>query len=382
MQIMSRVQRNSENEIYSENESDSLCEVPSGNEDCEREIREMYVEEFNEEDCDSDSSSEDEERDNVLDIYNESKNKCLFNPSMMIIGTEQILRKYNERSNNAILTEYQIKKSNIKNELFNRSIDVQCKRERNTRWISDVVNVFNSIPQLMNFSKSRLVIPEFDRIEVHANDSSELKKFIRKINCEMLGYHCNHKVMNEQCDKALKNISDLYSSNEYVEYEKFIDDLASLIYKVRSKDKYDKDFHESDTYRLPLRHEIKKIIDNVIKMNGSIAAYNAKTNPECSRCRAAVRKYEYAISEIERMRSEIKQLHKELSKPDEKRYDVYEFLMKNYPTIDKVPLSDVKKRYKAEFGVNLKLDDLGDKVSKTKLFKISNYHNIRYMVRL
>lgn len=40
MQIMSRVQRNSENEIYSENESDSLCEVPSGNDDCEREIRE------------------------------------------------------------------------------------------------------------------------------------------------------------------------------------------------------------------------------------------------------------------------------------------------------------------------------------------------------
>lgn len=317
-----------------------------------------------------------------LHPMNESTRKLLFDPSLMIIGTEQIMEKYNKSSNNEQHKEWFISRSNIKKDLFNKSLDTRCNRDINTKYIEDVVNVFNSIPPLLSFSKSKPTIPEFDEILIEPTDTSELKKFIRKVNYEMLGYHCNHKVMNEQCDQVFKHITDLYNSKEYVEYEEFIDKLSKLIYHIREKDSYDKDFHGGEIHHIPLNHEIKHIIDNVIKMNGSITAYNAKTNPECSKCKAAVRKYEYSLREVDRMRSEIKQLHKELSKPSESKYDINEFLMKNYPTIDKVPLKVVKERYKQEFNINLKYSELTEKIESTNLFKVTNIHNIKYMNRL
>lgn len=316
---------------------------------------------------------------NGLDFNDESSRKLIFNPSLMIIGTEQIIEKYNSDSNYGHLKEWYVKRSQIKYDLFNKSLDTRCSRERNTKCIEDVVNVFNSIPSLLSFSRSKPSVPEFDEILVEPTDSAEIKKFIRKVNYEMLGYHCNHKVMNEQCDQVFKNISDLYHSKEYVEYESFIDRLSKLIYHIRSKDSYDKDFHGGEINYIPLTHEIKHIIDNVIKMNGSITSYNAKTNPECSRCKSTLRKYEYSLREIERMRSEMKQL---ISKPAESKYDINEFLMKNYQTVDRVPLRDVKERYKQEFNVSLKFSDLIEKIESTKLFKITNVHNIKYMNRL
>ena len=79
------------------------------------------------------------------------------------------------------------------------------------------------------------------------------------------------------------------------------------------------------------------------------------------------------------MRSEMKQI---MSKPADSKYDMKEFLMKNYPTVDRVPLRDVKDRYKQEFGISLKFADLIEKIESTKLFKITNGHNIKYMNRL
>lgn len=319
---------------------------------------------------------------NGLSLADEQSRKLLFNPSLMLISTDTIIEKYNRDSNSALLKNWYIDRSLIKKQLFDRSLDTKCAIEKNTKWIEDVVNAFNSIPPLTSFSRSKPTIPEFDEILSEPSDTAEIKKFIRKVNYEMLGYHCNHKVMNEQCDHVFKNISDLYHSKEYVEYESFIDELSKLIFHIRSKDSYDKEFHQSDMYRIPLPSEIKHIIDNVIKMNGAITAYNAKTNPECSKCKAAVRKYEYSVREIERMRSDAKQLQEEIAKPDESRYDFVEFLSKNWPTIDRIQLRVVKDRYKQEFNINLKYEELIEKVESTKLFKVTNVHNVKWMNRL
>lgn len=48
--------------------------------------------------------------------------------------------------------------------------------------------------------------------------------------------------------------------------------------------------------------------------------------------------------------------------------------MKNYPTVNRVPLRDLKDRYKQEFNVILKFSDLIEKIESTKLFQITNVH--------
>ncbi|EAX84296.1 hypothetical protein TVAG_425740 [Trichomonas vaginalis G3] len=105
-------------------------------------------------------------------------------------------------------------------------------------------------------------------------------------------------------------------------------------------------------------------------------------NPQCSKCKAAMRRYNYSVKEIERMRNDYADLKKEAEKPVENKMDILEFLNKNYPTADDFLLSDVKKKYKETFGIVKTFDVLKEEIEATKLFRISNIHRTIHVKRL
>ncbi|EAX79802.1 hypothetical protein TVAG_268580 [Trichomonas vaginalis G3] len=110
--------------------------------------------------------------------------------------------------------------------------------------------------------------------------------------------------------------------------------------------------------------------------------YNAKTMPQCSKCKAAIRKYNYSVKEIERMRNDYADLKKEAEKPAEDKMDMLTFLNKNYPTAEDFLLSDVKKKYKETFGIVKTFDILSEEIEATKFFRISNIHRTIHVKRL
>ena len=58
-----------------------------------------------------------------------------------------------------------------------------------------------------------------------------------------------------------------------------------------------------------------------------------------------------------------------------------EFLLKNYPSIDRFLLKDVQTKYKSTFKINLTFDELKRKIEETGLFTISNVHRTMYVNR-
>ena len=66
---------------------------------------------------------------------------------------------------------------------------------------------------------------------------------------------------------------------------------------------------------------------------------------------------------------------------DETRYDIRAFMTNNYPTINRFPLSDVQKKYKATFKLNITLSELEQQIEQTGLFTITRSHNVRYVNR-
>lgn len=68
--------------------------------------------------------------------------------------------------------------------------------------------------------------------------------------------------------------------------------------------------------------------------------------------------------------------------PGEMKYDIDKFMNENYPTIKRIPLSDVQERYKAVFGLFVKQDDLTTMIESTKRFNITNTKNKRYVNRI
>ncbi|EAX67991.1 hypothetical protein TVAG_023750 [Trichomonas vaginalis G3] len=303
-------------------------------------------------------------------IQTTAPNSLVMNPTSMLVEIKSFIP-----SSYTFETEIQ----RIKQELLTSNLDCSAKDETNEQYLYEMQDIIDHLPKLPEIQQQKLTIPEFDEIEVKATDSVEIKKFIRKVNYEFLGFHCNHKVMDKDCDMLYKNISDIYKSGEFKTYDNFVSLAAKCVWQIRDKDRRGKVWHEQIK---PTASDLKKTIDALVVLAGKVSEYNAKMNPQCSKCKAAMRKYNYSVKEIERMRNDYADLKKEAEKPAENKMDMLEFLNKNYPTADDFLLSDVKKKYKETFGIVKTFDVLKEEIEATKLFRISNIHRTIHVKRL
>ncbi|EAX67981.1 hypothetical protein TVAG_513360 [Trichomonas vaginalis G3] len=285
-------------------------------------------------------------------------NSLVMNPTSMLVEMKSFIP-----SSYTFETEIQ----KIKQELLQGDLDCTAKDETNEEYLYDMQDLVEHLPKLPEIQQQKLTIPEFDEIEVKPTDSVETKKFIRKVNYEFLGFHCNHKVI------------DIYKSEEFKTYDNFVSLVAKCVWQIRDKDRRGKVWNGQIK---PAAFELKKTIYALVVLAGQISMYNAKMNPQCSKCKAAMRKYNYSVKEIERMRNDYADLKKEAEKPAEDKMDMLTFLNKNYPTADDFLLSDVKKKYKETFGIVKTFDVLTEEIEATKLFRISRIHNVYHVKRL
>ncbi|EAX80924.1 hypothetical protein TVAG_414700 [Trichomonas vaginalis G3] len=303
-------------------------------------------------------------------IQTTAPNSLVMNPTSMLVEMKSFIP-----SSYTFETEIQ----KIKQELLTSNLDCSAKDETNEQYLYEMEDLIDHLPKLPEIQQQKLTIPEFDEIEVKATDSVEIKKFIRKVNYEFLGFHCNHKVMDKDCDMVYKNISDIYKSGEFKTYDNFVSLAAKCVWQIRDKDRRGKVWHEQIK---PTASDLKKTIDALVVLAGKVSEYNAKMNPQCSKCKAAMRRYNYSVKEIERMRNDYADLKKEAEKPVENKMDMLSFLNKNYPTADDFLLSDVKKKYKETFGIVKTFDVLKEEIEATKLFRVSNIHRTIHVKRL
>ncbi|EAX82855.1 hypothetical protein TVAG_218440 [Trichomonas vaginalis G3] len=297
-------------------------------------------------------------------------NSLVMNPTSMLVEMKSFIP-----SSYTFETEIQ----KIKQELLTSNLDCSAKDETNEQYLYEMEDIIDHLPKLPEIQQQKLTIPEFDEIEVKATDSVEIKKFIRKVNYEFLGFHCNHKVMDKDCDMVYKNISDIYKSEEFKTYDNFVSLVAECVWQIRDKDRRGKVWNKQIR---PAMFEMKRAIDALVVLAGKVSEYNAKMNPQCSKCKAAMRRYNYSVKEIERMRNDYADLKKEVEKPAEDKMDMLAFLNKNYPTADDFLLSDVKKKYKETFDIVKTFDVLKEEIEATKLFRVSRIHNVYHVKRL
>ncbi|EAX71461.1 hypothetical protein TVAG_353050 [Trichomonas vaginalis G3] len=303
-------------------------------------------------------------------IQTTAPNSLVMNPTSMLVEMKSFIP-----SSYTFETEIQ----KIKQELLTSNLNCTAQDETNEQYLYEMQDIIDHLPKLPEIQQQKLTIPEFDEIEVKATDSVEIKKFIRKVNYEFLGFHCNHKVMDKDCDMVYKNVSDLYKTREFKTYDNFVSLVAKCVWQIRDKDRRCKVWNEQIK---PTASDLKKTIDALVVLAGKVSEYNAKMNPQCSKCKAAIRKYNYSVKEIERMRNDYADLKKEAEKPAEDKMDMLEFLNKNYPTADDFLLSDVKKKYKETFGIVKTFDILSEEIEATKLFRVSRIHNVYHVKRL
>ncbi|KAI5548441.1 organellar and viral DNA polymerase type B, partial [Trichomonas vaginalis G3] len=155
-------------------------------------------------------------------------NSLVMNPTSMLVEMKSFIP-----SSYTFETEIQ----RIKQELLTSNLDCSAKDETNGEELYEMQDIIDHLPKLPEVQQQKLTIPEFDEIEVKVTDSVEIKKFIRKVNYEFLGFHCNHKVMNKDCDMVYKNISDIYKSEEFKTYDNFVSLVAECVWQIRDKDK-------------------------------------------------------------------------------------------------------------------------------------------------
>ncbi|KAK8881102.1 hypothetical protein M9Y10_003830 [Tritrichomonas musculus] len=295
----------------------------------------------------------------------------------IITNNEDILvqEKQNDILKDLLLNEYDAVKYDV-------------ELEHNNQFIKDVFTLVNKLPKLLQISQTKPIEPIFDEIEVLKTDSVEIKKFIRKVNYDMIGYNCNHNAINEKCDKVFINVNDLIESDEYKEYCNFIKRCMLEIYTNIKWYEHEKKTYTSKSNRWQysniegVRRELSNIKSVIFKLNAKITEINSKTNKRCSRCEAKQRLYDYSLREIERMRNEQQEQEEINRKYDESDYDIETFMKDNYPTIERFLLKDVQQKYNKVFGIKLTFAELTEKLESTKKWKITNVSRTLYVNKL
>ena len=282
------------------------------------------------------------------------------------------------RANSCNTNEYDMKISAILDNIFNNEFKIDVQVPQNQKYIQQILHILSNIPQLQEINKHKVTIPEFDEIEVMKTDSAEIKKFIRKANYDFLGFHCNHKTIDKNYEKFDALIADIYSSADFVEYRRIYREIGTFIHNITKYDKLGKDAQREsgDHYVEDTESNAKKLVDLIIKINSKIISANSTLIKECSKCKATVKKYNYVIKEVQRMREEYHEQLKPSSDDDqdlpaENAYSILQFLNDEFPTVDRFPISDVKNRYKHKFGISLTIQEMKTKIEETNMFTVT-----------
>ena len=272
-------------------------------------------------------------------------------------------------ANSCNTNEYELKISKVIEQIFSNDFNIDIHVMQNHKYLQQILKILSNIPQLQEINKHRVVIPDFEEIEVMKTDSAEIKKFIRKANYDFLGFHCNHKTIDKNYEKFDALIADIYSSPEFVEYRRIYREIGGFIHNITEFDKLGKDAQcDSDAHYVEdTEYNAKKLVDLIIKINSKIISANSTLIKECSKCKATVKKYNYVIKEVQRMREE----YNEQLMPAESTYSILQFLNDEFPTVDRFPLSDVKSRYKQKFGLSLTIQEMKTQIEESNMFSIT-----------
>ena len=280
-------------------------------------------------------------------------------------------------ANSCNTNEYEFKISKVIEQIFSNDFNIDIHVMQNHKYLQQILKILSNIPQLQEINKHRVVIPDFEEIEVMKTDSAEIKKFIRKANYDFLGFHCNHKTIDKNYEKFDALIADIYSSPEFVEYRRIYREIGGFIHKITEFDKLGKDAQcDSDAHYVEdTEYNAKKLVELIIKINSKIISANSTLIKECSKCKATVKKYNYVIKEVQRMREEYNEQlmpsTDDQDLPAESTYSILQFLNDEFPTVDRFPLSDVKSRYKQKFGLSLTIQEMKTQIEESNMFSIT-----------
>lgn len=239
------------------------------------------------------------------------------------------------------------------------------------------------LPPLIDFVQVKPILSTFDEIPELPSDSAPIRKFIRKANWDFIGYHCDHRIMNQQCDHVIKNISDLHKHEDFETYTTFIRSTAIYISDVIDLDRTDERYDEScSSYSdYPATYTVSKVVAALLHLNAKITEYNSKTTCNCSRCESTSRKYEYALKIINNMRSEYAS-----SMPtsiDPSSHPLLPFMDRVFGSrTDKFKLSEAVTLYKTETGITINQSEFELILVSSGVWKVTNSHNVKWVRHL
>lgn len=270
----------------------------------------------------------------------------------------------------------------IKKDLLRGELNTYAKNDYNQEFLETIQNIVLKLPQLPQIQQQKLNVPEFEEIEIMKSDTVEIKKFIQKMNLEFIGYYCNHKVADEKCEMVGKNSADILESKEYKHFEKMVDDLARYVWDIRYSDRQGKVWKES--FLLPLPSQIKELIDSMITLAGNISKFNARMNPECSRCKAEVRKYNYVIKEVRRMREENEEMKQKIEEQNNEEVDIPTVIRQRFGDvgIERFELRALKDKLKKLYGLSHTMAELTKIIDEMPDYKVSNVHGTKIVCKL
>lgn len=228
------------------------------------------------------------------------------------------------------------------------------QNERNIKAKERYQELLSSVIPLYTINPIKLTIPIIDKINIEETDTADIKKMIRKLNIQTQSFTCDHTKHDKKYDNVLSEVGKIYLSKEMREIEEFNKHFTSCLLNIENKDKYNKVSPEyNDRYSAS---DFEKHNRNIIAVNNRLIELDSYFKSlSCAKCDHIVKLHKITLETIEEMREEnaLRLRKSEQMKEDvaEDKYSVEKFMLKQYPNLVRLPLTDISNRYKELFGI-------------------------------
>lgn len=296
-------------------------------------------------------------------------------------------------SRECLSNEYHMLLADTKYCLQQGDLDTRCKHPENTEHLKRIQSIVSRYPKIVSFVSSKPLVPQFDEIPEQPDDDKDIKKVIRRANYDFIGYSCNHKQFDKQYSLVQSKVAEIYESKEYKEYDKRMDNIARLVCHIQDTDQRRDKVWSGDSID-DIERGAKEMVDIIILINKKILAVNAGVNLECHRCKGVVKKYDYCKRLIDTMRNEVidrdNKMHALIAASsrssddgvDDPKQSFGQWMCERFGSLERIPLSDIKKAYKSSFNKTITMDVLSNMLSDTKIYRVTASHNKYYANKL
>ena len=289
---------------------------------------------------------------------------------------------------------YQREQEQMINSLYRNVAPIELKNKDNQDDLNRIMQNVSMIPHIeLPALELNSSVFEAEPIRIEKDDTKEIKALIVKINKKVACHTCDHTGLEKLKLNYANDIIELRKSvnlNKVYDYYDQMRRCCVALSQLETNERYVEKGYTLNSKFLDRSNwvydelKLKEVQQAAVNFGQEILKLKSKyLRDHCHKCEKLQKEYAFAISEIQRLRDEVRAEQEEAIKQIEyKEEPITDFMNEHFKDKQRLKVGDITKLWKTLKRVMITQGEIAIKLEETGKWKISTVHHVMFATRI